>query len=629
MHVRSVQGRRLLHGIGATSVDVDTSPTSTQGISNDVWVKFAPAKAQIRTANLAAVAAVDYIKQQLHPPGTTLFEETADYWKVIQYPESVYACNAENVKKVTFRDDLWKTAQMNLARLRSAVEKPPFTYPPPEMGTPDRRYWAATIADWYTTTMTWVSIAMYATNIQPAFLLADPPTSADAGALKPKRSAEGGGLPSGLNTLRNELKAFVEAPGAATQRFDANKFVTDWIDSEKSWGPMWMGFYDRAEATGWLTADFRLQPDPIAKELAKNPAGVTTAQVYPSRAVKFQPDTTNFVQVRDKIADPWWQVYLTACYFDQYELLGWWTQKNTVTDSLRDQNLMVHYVMFATGSFIRIGRSWCDFVLNQTVMDTIVRAVIWYQTDYFQYWNKKGLLTYPVSRAKSELKLITANAQTAKLAQTMGIIDGVGGTVSAALAAVPYAGAIAAGCTMLAKGIAALVMRRRRKKALQVPVMNSIMLRQLSDPQCSFFRPDETLEGGLLQALAAVRADAANLNSAPAGVVPPIASDDPLATGTYATGVPIPGLTTDPTLRPQISVPPTSGSTTATATNPNGQSGPIVPSAEQIRAATVQEMQGRSGDRTAPDPNQIPTPILIGGAAAAAALLIIAVRRRG
>lgn len=586
---------------------------------------WAASRAVVDTATAAATTVGLMIYEELHPPGFQLFEESSGYWKVIQYPESIYACNTENMKKVSFRGDFWIAAQVSLARCFDLVRDTPFRAPLPPVGTPERRYVAALFADWYVTVMTWVSMAAYSTNIQPAFLCPDaalPITDAAgqstyAPLLLPTRTV-GDGLPSALATLRNEIK------GLTSTGKPGEEFADKWLD-KGVWGPMWMGFYDRGEATGWLKREFAPHEDPIANALKAGNGGVD--YVYPNRANRpLPPDSASWSVVRSRIDNPWYQVYYSLLWFDFSELIVDWRQHDTT-----GLNETFTRWMLGPGALLQIGKAWARWVCEQKIMDVIVTSASWYSTAYFSYWNSKGLLSFSPSQSRDAQIAIAKQKQALKQQTAMSAVNtvtNVGVQLTVALAPVPWAGAVAAGCALLISGIGALICRRRRKKKVSVPLMQPLMLRSLSNPECNYFAPSDTLEGSLVKLLDEVKRNTASLTASPAGIVPPTRPDDPLAAEAPVSA----GTTADsvlPTARPSTtSGSAQSGAPVATSTSGLIPAAPAIPPVQQIEAQAVQALQTSPTSTQPPAPQQQVNWALIGLGATAAVATIAALRRR-
>lgn len=576
---------------------------------------WANARATVDKATAAFESMSLLAWSDLYPPGFQLFEESAGYWKTIQYPASIYACTPENMRHVSFRGDFWMAAQRNLIQLYAVAKATFLGKPLPEVGTPERRYVAALFADWYVATMSWVSLAAFGTNIQPAFLCPDDPTTPpENGLLKPKRTA-GNGLPQQLVTLRNELK------GLDSNGLPGNAFVTKYMD-EGLWGPMWQGFYDFGEATGWLRREFKPHTDPAAQALQQGNGGVDA--IWPNRSPRPLPPGTTWATVRKNITDPWYQVYYSLLWFGWDDLIAPWQQRDTTgVNSVTTRHLL------APASLQRIGEAWILWVTNQTIMDVILTSSSWYSTSYMRYWDKKGLLTFSPSQAAAAQKELLRQKQAVKqqaASSTVNTIMQTGASLTVALAAVPWAGAVAAAGAFLVAGITALICRRRRKKKLTVPLMQPLMLRTLSDPLCNYFPPDATLEGSMKLFLDQVKTQLDELDRAPGGLVPQIGTDDPLYAGIV------------PPSQPAPTVSPSASSFTSTGTVASGPAintstsaelppGTIIPSVQELAQAAVQASQMppvNSG--VARPPGQIPWGVIGVGGVAVAALLLL--RRR-
>lgn len=581
---------------------------------------WATARATVTTAAAAFETARQQVLAELHPAGFQLFEESAGYWKVIQYPESIYTCNADNMKKVSFRGDLWLAAQMNLARLYAAAEGAPFAPGSalPLVGTAERRYVAALFADWYTAVMSWVSLAAYATNIQPAFLCPDSPTTlvSDDGLLLPTRTV-GDGLPADLDSVRREIKAFTKDTTTGPW-FDAT-YIAKGV-----WGPMWMGYYDKGEATGWLAGDFKLLRDPAALDLQQGAGQVN--MIWPNRAARPLPANTTWSTVRNRITDPWYEVYYSLLWFDFSDVLADWRQNDTSgRDTVRTRWLL------GPSGMLRVGKAWAKWVMSRTIMDVILASSSWYATNYMRYWDKRGLVTFSPSQAKTAQEELARQKQLAKqqvAQQTVSAVTSVGVSVAIAVSAVPIAGPIAAGAALLITGLTALICKRRRKKKLAVPLMQPLMLRTLSDPNCNYFKPTDTIESSLTKILTQVKSQTADLDKSAPGIVPATAADDPLATGVAPVSSAAPGTTVSPTATGIVAV----GATASTAINTSVTSTmspvSVVPTVQQIAAQAVQASQTPpTTSGVALPPGRVPWGVIgIGGVLAAG--LLISLRRR-
>lgn len=580
---------------------------------------WGPLRGVVDTATGAFKTCAAMVLTELHPPGYSKYEEAASYWKIIQYPEAIYACNSANMQKVSFRTDIWLAAQQNLAQLVGTGQTT-FAQPLPAVGTPEREYVASLFADWYTCVMSWVSIAMYATNIQPAFLLPDSPTSLanPAGLLAPTRTP-GDGLPAALDTLRREIKGLDTVQPAALQ-MPGNAYATRWFD-RGYWGPSWMGFTDRAEATGWLDGSFKPVMDPAARALQQGNGGVT--EVAPgSVAARPLPKGVTFATVRNNITDPWYQCYYAVLWWDFSALLSQWRQKDTSgVDSIE------LYYLLGPQSLRRIADTWARFVCDHTMLDIIMASSSWYATNYMKYWDVKGLLSFPVSQAKAAQEELARQKQAVKQAAATRAVDAIGSTgqsIALALApAVPW-GTVAAAGALLVSGLTRLICWRRRKKKLVVPVMQPLMLRSLSSGACNYWPPGTTMSSSLQTFLTQVQAQQAALDAAPAGVVPPLGADDPLATAT-----PPPQTGVAPTVSPNAPSQTTTavaagGPAINTSTSAAAPAVGLVPTVQQMSAAAVQASQTPpTSSGVAAAPSSIPWGALgIGGLGLAAAVLI-------
>ena len=519
---------------------------------------YAIARATVTTAASAFESTRQIAVAELAPAGFQLYEQAKGYWKIIQYPQSVYPCNTDSMKKISFRGDFWIAAQQNLARLVAASMSPPFTSPLPEIGTKEREYVAALFADWYMAVLSWVSLAAYSTNIQPAFLCPDSPFALanPKGLQLPTRTA-GDGLPGDLETLRRELQA-----GHA-------KFYAQ-VPGKGNWGPMWAEYGSKGEAVAWLKGDFRPSRDPQATRIRNGNGGVTQIRPNDKARRKFYSTVQNWKTVRTNFDDPWYQAYFAVLYGDFGEPMLEWQALDTTGRNDWSGN---HY-MYGPASLLRIGQAWAKWVYSQTIMDVIITSSSWYATNYMEFWNAQGLLSYPPSQVASALTNVKRGQQAVKqqtAQRTVGAITSTGVTIAAAVATVPVAGTIAAGCALVITGIAALICRRRRKKKLTVPLMQPLMLRSLSDPNCDYFKPTDTLDQSLAAFLTQLKAQSAALDSAPGTAVPSLGADDPLGTlvptiATQSSAATQAAVASQPTSA--VPAPGAEASTTATATLP-------------------------------------------------------------
>lgn len=574
---------------------------------------YAASRATIDAATGAFTTARADALKVLQPAGTQLFEEAPEYWKIIQYPETLYACTPENMRKVTFQPGIWFVAQQNLAQLFAASKAAPFTTQLPAVGSPERRYCAALIADWYIAVMSWVSLAAYASNIQPAFLCPDSATTlVGTGLIAPTRTP-GDGLPAELETLRKEIKGL----SFATPAKPGNEFAAGWLD-KGFWGPMWMGFNDRAEATGWLRGDFTPNKDPAAISLQQGNGGIN--MIWANRASRPLPAGVTSHQVRDQITDPWYQIYYSMLWFDFGDLLADWRQNDTTgRDSVSTRWLL------GPQSYLRIGQTWAKWVMGQTLMDVILASSSWYSTNYLAYWADKGLGGVPIEQAQAAQRTLAAQKLAAKQAvvnQTVGTVMSIGGTIAVAVSAAPIVGPIAAGCTMLVCGITALILKRRRKKRVTVPVMQPLMLRSLSDGECNYFPPGTTLEASLTKLLTQVQQQATDLDNS--AIVPSLGPGDPLNDPNTPVTT---SLTTSPTAPKLVSVAPVPPTTGINTSNSNVlPPTPVVPSLQHMEAGAVQASQTPpTTSDVAATPGQVPWGVIGIGAAVAAVIFL----RRG
>lgn len=637
---RSAYGRRELvsvvrpqmRGLGAgltpTNTFLKLAPDTSVNPLVHVLDRHSPLFAAIRatidvsTGSFKTARAI--VLETMHRPGTQYFEESAGYWKIIQYPQSMYPCTTENMRKVGFRPDIWNAAQVNLARLYSATLHGQFVDELPPWGSVERDDIARLFADWYIAVMSWVSLAAYSTNMQPAFLCVDPPLNSEAGSLTPTRTAGTGlGLPQPLETLRNEIKGL----GAVGQAY-ANTRI-----DKGMWGPSWMGFYDRAEATGWLTGDFTPARDPAAIAARNGNGGVT--EVWPKDAHGFYPPNDpagKWSSLRNNIDQPWFQVYYSVLYYGWGDLLGEWQAKDTT-----GTNSVASHYLLGPQSLLRTGRAWCDWVTSQTCMDVILDTVTWYSHDYMNYWKAKGLGGVPPAQALAMQREVNAQrlaVKEQKVEQTVGAITQTAVALTVALASVPVAGQIAAGCALLVFGVTKLILWRRRRKQVAVPLMQPVMMRQLSDSVCNYFPPGQTLEGSLVLLLDQVKRQTTELNTS--SCVPSLGEGDPLGS-TMDCGT-APALTLLPAPDAPVAAPGVDASTgllpqtTTTAINTSNSNTvgdqPVVAPLQTLANVAVQvERNGPGASGTATPDGAIPWD-KVGMASAAALVVVLLLRRR-
>ncbi len=486
------------------------------------------------------------------------------------------------------------------------------------MGTKERAYCAALVADWYVLVMSWISLAMYSANIQPAFLCPDSwdTLANEEGLLAPTRSV-GQGLPGDLEVIRKEIKGLANTAG---QKLAAATF------DKGTWGPMWMGFYDKAEATGWLAGDFAPQKDPNATRIRNGNGGVE--KVWPNVATRPYPEgITTWAGFRSSFDEPWQQVYYATLYWGFDAMIVDWRRLDTtgINDTSTEWSL-------GPNALVRVAKVWAKWVMDQKVMDVIVHSTNWYATNYMKYWEKKGFAGIPVSQVAAAQKAMVlagrdAKAQTTQ--RTVGSIVSAGVALTVALAAVPIAGTIAAGCAALVTGITAFICWRRRKKKVAVPVMQPLMLRNLSQGECNYFPPGTTLDNSLMSFLAQLEKQKAELAAAPDGVVPSLGPDDPLNPGSPALLTAfVPGTAVDPNATGTATVAfPATAPVVSTSNSGGIAPGTVVPTLQATAAQAVQVNQtAPTSSGTAPIPGQVPWGV-IGIAGACALGLAVFLRR--
>lgn len=554
------------------------------------------------------------VNPQLFPVGTGKFEFEAAVWKMIQYPESVYACNDENVRKTTFPADIYAACQVALANLLVAAELPPLkgalapiTHFTPGMGvdanTP-RTAQAKQIADWLTCVYSWVSLAMFTTNVQPAMLFPAQTNPVPGGQAMPQRTPGAGGLPNALVTAFNEMHAAIEPYNAEfKKKFPADAIRTSYEKSVMV-GPAWMGFYDTAEATGWLDGKFTPQTDPRIKYLVSEEA----CAPYGATAGKNIHSSYTKQAIRKLIAGEngaWWFWYFTFATAPSKDdtLLGWHRFDTTGVDRTYS------YLMPGPAAIIMQAKGWAKMVLDTAIADHVTNAVLWYGSNYIPYWQNKlgdnaelsaGEVADYQTAARDAEQRVKQQANT----QVVGTMTGTG--VSIAMSINPIAGAVAAGCAILAKGIMALFQwRRRKKKKPPVELMQPLMLRTISNEECAFFSKDKSLPESLHKMLSAIAKELpdAKLNLDAAATV--------AATGGDATA--------------PLEVAP--GPVIATSTSANIPALPAAPTVTTLNDATAAVVSGQLPSTTPPTTGDNTAKYLAISAVAIAGAVLLSRRR--
>lgn len=572
------------------------------------------------------VAAI--VKPQLYPEGTQLYKAEPETWVMLQYPSGLRPCNLENQLMSGTRTDLYNRAQDALAQLMQVPPKWSQLQAP--LGSQDRNIAAGVAADWFMCVYGWVSLAFFATNVQPRFLLPDAPgqTILDAqgvvGQIAPNRLGAGSICPPEIITAINELKG----GGVAM----SSQGMIDKIMSKTALGPMWMGFYDKGEASGWQTATFAPQYD----ELWVNEYKMD--RIRPKNFAEGTTTNASGAKIAKDMQNPW--------YFWYYMFLHALPEDGSVyafteVDEGAAGRDKYQGVIPVPGTYttINMALGWCRLIVTKSITDHVMDAMEWYTNNHVGYWAARGLVESTIDEARGFARTaatakIDANGQSAQRT-----IDAVGGAVIAVASVNPISLVIAVAAVAIAKGICALFTMRRKKKAKKkVDAMQPLVFRTLAEMPCTAFDPSMTLPATLQSALAnitmelAASGDAANRVAvdvpAPSLVPAPDGTVQPLPQPVAFT-VPAAALAEAP-----VSLPAVVGSedaivTTTSSSQPTSTTPQPMPTNGQITQAVVQS-------QTAPLPMTQPpanpqgslTWLWVGGGVAALAGLLAVFRKK-
>jgi len=436
------------------------------------------------------------VKPKLFPAGFQLFEMEPAMWKMIQYPSTIYTCSPENKRLISFRTDLYTSAQQAITTLIAATQFAPFSnYTLPPLGSPERANASTIIADWLVCMYSWISLAMFATDIQPGFLCADKSqTKVDGGQLTPTRSP-GDGLPKDLSIVMNDL---IGAKAQTGQDFTNNQ-----------WGPCWAGFYDRGEASNWLKCDFTPQVDDRIRYLTTEDA------LYINGWLKGKtlPASEDQYTMKHKVTDPWWFWYYTAMHAtDLNQISAAWIRWDT-----KGRDKKYTYSMPGLHSIILQAKTWGAAIQQHSIADWIMQSTGWYMNNYVPYWTNKlgGAIDISIAEADAASRAQRDGVVAAKQGNSTKIVNSTMGAVTAVCMEInPIAGAIAAACQLVANGIMRLVFWRRKKKNKnKVDLMQPLTLRTLSDPDCSYFPPSASLPESLNRVITEIGTEIAASNA--------------------------------------------------------------------------------------------------------------------
>lgn len=438
------------------------------------------------------------VKPQLYPEGTQLFKAEPETWVMLQYPSGLRPCNLENQLISGTRTDLYNRAQDALAQLMQVPPKWAELQAP--VGSAERRFAARVAADWFTCVYGWVSLAFFATNIQPRFLLPDAPgtTVIDAaglaGQIAPNRLGAGSLCPPEVITAINELKGGAEGVRQSADAMEA---------AEKLYlGPMWMGFYDAGEASGWQTAQFAPQYDAFwAKK---------TDRIIPKGYVDGTTSNVDTAQIAKDMQNPWYFWYYMFLHATPADGSVYAFTRIDEGAAGRNKSTSFRYVpgVYTT---INMALGWAKLIVTKSITAHVMDAMEWYTNNHVTYWASRGLVESTIDEARSYARTaatakIDANGQAAQRT-----IDAVGGAVIAVAAVNPISLVIAVAAVAVAKGICALFTWRRKKKAKKkVDAMQPLVFRTLAEMPCTAYDTSMTLPATLQSALANITLELAS-----------------------------------------------------------------------------------------------------------------------
>jgi len=568
------------------------------------------------------------IRPELFPQGFQLFEMEPQMWKMIQYTEANYACTPENVMKVAFRADIYTAAQKGLADLLAAANQPPFTSPLPPVGTALRLEVAKLYADWFTCVYTWVSIAHFAVNVQPAFLNADVPETAVQGGQKAPTKTPGDGLPTEFQGLVNELVGTNNAALAEAGR-------------RLCFGPQWAEWWTTGEATAWLAGNFAPWVDPRLDLFAKAQADGVDG-FYPEGYVygKTLPTEFDSAKIKARFTDPWFFWYVSIAHRPIDEIGSPWYSIDKHAARKADRK---KFFVVGPGVMLRAAKAWANHILSRSLADQVTRSAGWYLTNYVPYWTNTlgGNIEVSIDEARASQKAAAEARVAAKQQTTSQIVNASFATATAVASTInPIAGGVAAGVSLLATGVLRLAFwRRKRRKKPKYDLMQPLVLRTLSDPDCSFFPRNVSLPDALNRVLIVVQAEIDN--PAMVATLPKITALPPTSqpanelaptTTTRTTETTVPAT---PSISPSASIQggsssstgSTAGAAVRTSNSADLPAATSMPTPQQTQAAIA------AAGRRAPDPNAVApapggVPWALVAAGAAGVAVLVSLRRR-
>lgn len=443
------------------------------------------------------------VKPQLFPDGAQQFKADIQTWAMIQYPSALLPCSAENTARVGIRADIYARAQQALAQL--LVVKPAYSGLSMPMGSVEREYASRLTADWFTIVYSWVSLAYFATNVQPQFLLPANPTTtmtdADGkpGVLLPDRA-----LPPLMQSVLNELRGAPQPVDYGDKEVAKDPWLKhiDRTVTKLFVGPLWMGFYDADGPTGWLTGDFAPQYD---SRTANDMLGNESDRVRPQNLMPTDRTTT---QIKNDLRSGAWHFWYQQCLHSNPEdtTFVWrrWEARVVREDDYE------WYTYTSIYGAARMAEGWIRSILETSLADHTINATLWYISNHVTYWAERGLIDLSIDEAK-EYQVGAAQAQVdAKAQAAQQTILQVGGAVTAVASSNPIALGVTLAATTLATGITSLVAMRRKKKAgNKADVMQPLVLRTLSDVPCATFDRGGSLPAALITALSHITGELA------------------------------------------------------------------------------------------------------------------------
>ena len=422
------------------------------------------------------------IKTEITGPALLLRTDTG----VFRMMASEGSCTAETLARIGVRHDLYLRAQIVLADLVKPENYPGNWNWWPVQGRDEKAEMARLACDWLSLVHSWVSVALFAGNIQPAMLYPASTTTVGTGEFLPGKKM----VPSKVSSALNVIAGV------------GGDLATEHILGKEMYGPMWMGFYDTGEATGWLEGNFAPQRDRVQSLLATSDQVRDVDYSFPSNwdlncppSVKNDPEHQGWKKTIKAAEDPW--------FFWYYNILSSEACENTVTRWKRQykgtgDNHDTFYTPGPRGSF-ELARAWGETIVSSTSFDTFGDSFEWYGSNHIEYWKSLGVLEYSVGEISAAQRTVAAARVEAKGAIAASTINQVAGAVMTVPN--PIVQGVAAGCAILGSIITmSICKRRKRKKAAQAKKPLPLTLRTMTSVECSTFSGETTLETQMAEA---------------------------------------------------------------------------------------------------------------------------------